>query len=99
MRMAMEICGPLKYLHSIKMVHRDLKPENVLVGGSNRTLFLCDFGLTKEYGQNTKVDMTTNMGTAAYMAPELSNAKKYAVDFSRSENDLELAAREGDHAL
>ena len=29
------------------MVHRDLKPENVLVGGSNRTLFLCDFGLTK----------------------------------------------------
>jgi len=99
MRMAMEICGPLEYLHSINMVHRDLKPENVLVGGSNRTLFLCDFGLTKEYGENTNVDMTTNMGTAAYMAPELSNAKKYAMDFSRSQRELDLAEKVGDEAL
>merc|ERR1712048_981922 len=99
MRMAMEICGPLKYLHSIKMVHRDLKPENVLVGGSNRTLFLCDFGLTKEYGEKTNVDMTTNTGTVAYMAPELSNAKNYAVDFSRSPRELDLAEQVGDEAL
>lgn len=30
----------------MNMVHRDLKPENVLVD-ANRTLFLCDFGLSK----------------------------------------------------
>ena len=30
------------------------------------------------------------MGTAAYMAPELSNLKKYAIDFSRNSADLEL---------
>ena len=35
-----------EYLHSINMVHRDLKPENILVD-CNRTLFLCDFGLSK----------------------------------------------------
>jgi len=35
-----------EYLHSMNMVHRDLKPENVLVD-KNRTLFLCDFGLSK----------------------------------------------------
>ena len=33
-------------LHSLNMVHRDLKPENILMD-SNRTLFLCDFGLSK----------------------------------------------------
>jgi len=89
MRMAMEICRPLEYLHSLKMVHRDLKPENILVDAS-RTLFLCDFGLSKEYEDNTKVDMTTNMGTAAYMAPELSNATQFATDFSRDETELKL---------
>ena len=38
----------------------------------------------------SRVDMTTNMGTAAYMAPELSNIKKYTLDYSRDSLDLEL---------
>ena len=90
------------------MVHRDLKPENVLVG-NDRTLFLCDFGLSKvmlaatllrllcampatnsirhflppqkEYNDSTNVDMTTNMGTAAYMAPELRFATTNFVQY------------------
>lgn len=36
----------------MKMVHRDLKPENILVD-SNRTLFLCDFGLSKVHAMLT----------------------------------------------
>jgi len=98
MRMASEICSPLEYLHSMNMVHRDLKPENVLVD-NNRTLFLCDFGLSKEYDDSTNVDMTTNMGTAAYMAPELSDARKFVADFSQDDSEIALAATGGDKAL
>ena len=42
-----------EYLHSLNMVHRDLKPENILMD-SNRTPFLCDFGLSKVWPQATR---------------------------------------------
>ena len=38
-----------EFLHSRNMVHRDLKPENILLD-DNRTVFLCDFGLSKVIG-------------------------------------------------
>ena len=40
------------------MVHRDLKPENILVD-SNRTLFLCDFGLSKVKSHTTGTGLFT----------------------------------------
>jgi len=86
LRMATEIAAPLEYLHSHNMVHRDLKPENILLD-DNRKLFLCDFGLSKAYGDNTNVDVTTNMGTAAYMAPELSDPDRYATKFSCDDSE------------
>ena len=42
------------------------------------------------YNEEPSVDLTTNVGTAAYMAPELSNLKKFTSDFSRDDADLEL---------
>ena len=45
------------YLHSLHMVHRDLKPENILMD-SNRTLFLCDFGLSKVEPKTTRNQLT-----------------------------------------
>ena len=38
--------GWQEFLHSVGMVHRDLKPENILLD-ANRTIFLCDFGISK----------------------------------------------------
>ena len=91
MRMAAEICAPLAFLHSLSMIHRDVKPENILVD-SEGTLFLCDFGVSKAYKEVTNVDMTNNMGTAAYMAPELTQLKKFASDFGDEEDEQLCAA-------
>merc|ERR1719331_200244 len=93
MRIACQICEPLEFLHSVGMVHRDLKPENILLD-ANLTIFLCDFGISKIYNRdrNSSVHMTTNMGTAAYMAPEMTSLVAYASDFP-VQCDKELAFR------
>jgi len=68
MRMAMEICSPLEYLHSLNMVHRDLKPENILVD-SNCTLFLCDFGLSKVNGMFVDINMCSYLFAWLIISP------------------------------
>ena len=75
LRMASEILSAIDFLHSRNVVHRDLKPENVLLD-QFLSVFLCDFGIAKQVdGSKRAVDMTSDMGTAAYMAPELASSK------------------------
>lgn len=90
-RLAIEICAPLEFLHSLNMVHRDLKPENILLDKQG-TAFLCDFGVSKAIDDNTSTDMTTNLGTVAYMAPELGNLRRFALDqVGTSDEDYNMA--------
>jgi serine/threonine protein kinase len=84
LRMASEVLSAIDFLHSRRVVHRDLKPENVLLD-QFLSVFLCDFGIAKQIDNNnnqngkhskrSSVDMTSDMGTAAYMAPELASSK------------------------
>jgi serine/threonine protein kinase len=75
LRMASEIVSAIDFLHSRSVVHRDLKPENVLLD-QFLSVFLCDFGIAKRMDASQRaVDMTSDMGTAAYMAPELASSK------------------------
>ena len=75
LRMASEVVSAINFLHSRSVVHRDLKPENVLLD-QFLSVFLCDFGIAKQMDATERaVDMTSDMGTAAYMAPELASSK------------------------
>lgn len=47
-----------------KFTHRDLKPQNILI--KNREIKIGDFGFAKEASY-----CFTNLGTPAYMAPEI----------------------------
>lgn len=51
-----------------KLLHRDLKPQNLLLANKYHTLKVCDFGTAKCLQTN----MTADIGTSAYMAPEVS---------------------------
>jgi serine/threonine protein kinase len=58
-------------------MHRDLKPENILLAdsGTNPTIKIMDFGLSKILGRNEKA--LEGFGTLNYIAPEVLVRKPY----------------------
>lgn len=70
-KMFVEICEPLSYIHAQKILHRDLKPANIMLTDAG-DIRLMDFGLIKELDiiQETLTRTGTFVGTVAYMSPE-----------------------------
>lgn len=68
LKVAVQLCRAVEYLHSQETVHRDIKPGNIMLKGDG-TLKIIDFGLARSFKQLT--DKGTRVrGTPAYMAPE-----------------------------
>ena len=70
LRIATEIANAMTFLHGKSIVHRDLKPDNILLD-ENGVVKICDFGVAKMLGGNDSANMTGQVGTPVYMAPEL----------------------------
>ncbi len=66
-RLALELCGALEYLHCRDVIHRDIKPENIMLlpEGSSK---LMDFGVAQVLAENA--DAGGFHGSPAYMSPE-----------------------------
>lgn len=66
----------VEYLHSLqpKVIHRDLKSPNMLLLEHGKVIKICDFGTS------TKIhtEMTSTKGSAAWMAPEVFEGKRYS---------------------
>jgi len=69
LNLAYQIAKGMQYLHSKSVIHRDLKPENILIDDTG-SVKLCDFGLSRL--TTNDVEMTQQVGTPAYMAPEMA---------------------------
>ncbi len=72
LRLMKGIANGMQYLHHHNIAHRDLKCENVLLD-SSLTPKIIDFGYSKELNDkaNRSMNLTMNIGTAAYCAPEV----------------------------
>jgi len=75
LRLALCICKAMCYLHEHNVIHRDLKSANVLLG-SNRVVQVTDFGISRVVDDN---QMTMNIGTTAWIAPEIFESGTYSL--------------------
>ena len=77
-----QVMSAIAYCHSQGICHRDIKPENILFVNKNRDspIKVIDFGLSKIFGEpkptlkgmkQEKNAMTTKVGTAYYVSPEI----------------------------
>lgn len=67
----------MHYMHFNGITHRDLKPENIMLDGKFNIRF-ADFGFAAPAsGRDGSGWLKTNLGTTAYMAPELINKQVY----------------------
>lgn len=64
----------MSFLHGCGVIHRDLKSLNLLVS-KNFEVKICDFGLSRVIDSNKA--MTSNIGTVAWIAPEVFSKKAY----------------------
>lgn len=76
-RIAINICDALDYIHSHGVVHRDLKPENIMVDAEDG-IKLIDFGIAANVGSRriTFAKLSQTMGTPDYISPEQVRGKR-----------------------
>ncbi|MFC1851973.1 serine/threonine protein kinase [candidate division CSSED10-310 bacterium] len=75
LKVFMQACLALSYMHSQGIIHRDLKPQNIFIQ-KDGDLKVMDFGLAKLQGSS--VNLTQDgavLGTAIYMSPEQASGK------------------------
>ncbi len=66
LRVLLQICESLKFLHENKVLHCDIKTTNILIDTSGQA-WLSDYGIAIEESQKTTQQTA---GTAGFMAPE-----------------------------
>ncbi|CAA3005281.1 serine threonine- kinase STY8-like isoform X1 [Olea europaea subsp. europaea] len=74
LKVAIDVCKGMEYLHNKNIIHRDLKTANLLMD-AHCVVKVADFGVAR-FQSNGGV-MTAETGTYRWMAPEVINHEPY----------------------
>jgi predicted ATPase/signal transduction histidine kinase/ActR/RegA family two-component response regulator len=82
LELAVRIAEILGELHDSGTIHRDVNPANILLAPATGELKLADFGASVRITREppTPADLTAQIGTLAYMAPEQTGRMNRPVD-------------------
>ncbi len=76
---ALQVADGLSAIHAEGIIHRDLKAANIMMDASRRQVRLMDFGIAKQWSDESGVGMTGTgqiVGSPDYMSPEQIRASK-----------------------
>jgi serine/threonine protein kinase len=76
LKMALALSRGLEHLHNCGLIHRDLKSVNMLID-RDYNVKLCDFGLSRVVATKKGNNMTGNVGTVSWIAPEVFDNQPY----------------------
>jgi serine/threonine protein kinase len=66
----------LHYCHKVaKVIHRDIKPDNIMLNHNNEAV-LIDFGVSAIVEGQDEDQLTSNMGSYMFYAPEMLQRSK-----------------------
>ncbi len=76
-RISIDICDALEYLHGHGVIHRNLRPENVMIGAYDQ-IKLTGFELAAKEGapRLTFTSLAQLLGSSAYISPEELTGKR-----------------------
>lgn len=80
LKLAEQLFGVLKYVHSQKVIHRDLKPDNILIRKNGR-ISLIDFGIAKNFHNGFGTRHLARAASSYYSSPEQYRPGKGYTDF------------------
>lgn len=69
LKVTLQICDALAWIHNHGIIHRDLKPENMMIRPDGQVKLL-DFGIAKRWGKHEHTQTGSIMGTFTYISPE-----------------------------
>ncbi|KAF1848792.1 kinase-like protein, partial [Cucurbitaria berberidis CBS 394.84] len=68
------LINALAFLHARRIVHGDIKPQNILTVQGN--ILLTDFGLSREFQEQTISETTEKRGTPRYRSSEEEDGRR-----------------------